>query len=53
MAVTAFLRAQPAPSGAEIKVALAGNVCRCTGYERIVEAAIEGSRASRRLEAAE
>lgn len=53
MTLTVFLRAQPDPSSAEIKAALAGNVCRCTGYERIVEAAIEASRASGRLEAAE
>jgi aerobic carbon-monoxide dehydrogenase small subunit len=53
MTLTVFLRAQPDPSPAEIKAALAGNVCRCTGYERIVEAAIVASRASRRLEGAE
>jgi aerobic carbon-monoxide dehydrogenase small subunit len=53
MTLTVFLRAQPDPSPADIRAALVGNVCRCTGYERIVEAAIEASRASRRLEAAE
>jgi aerobic carbon-monoxide dehydrogenase small subunit len=51
MTLTVFLGAQPDPSRAEIKAALVGNVCRCTGYERIVEAVIEASRASRRLEA--
>ncbi len=28
----------PRPSGAEIRAALSGNLCRCTGYTRIVEA---------------
>jgi carbon-monoxide dehydrogenase small subunit len=53
MTLSVFLHAHPDPSSAEIKAALAGNVCRCTGYERIVEAAIEASRAYCRLEAAE
>jgi aerobic-type carbon monoxide dehydrogenase small subunit (CoxS/CutS family) len=34
----ALLDANPAPSRAEIKEALAGNLCRCTGYVSIVEA---------------
>lgn len=34
----ALLDANPAPTRDEIKVALAGNLCRCTGYERIVDA---------------
>jgi aerobic-type carbon monoxide dehydrogenase small subunit (CoxS/CutS family) len=28
----------PRPSGDEIRAALSGNLCRCTGYARIVEA---------------
>ena len=34
----ALLRANPEPSDAEIKEALAGNICRCTGYGKILEA---------------
>jgi len=33
-----LLRAVPEPSDAEIREALAGNLCRCTGYEKILDA---------------
>jgi len=33
----ALLRRTAAPSDAQIREALAGNLCRCTGYERIVQ----------------
>jgi carbon-monoxide dehydrogenase small subunit len=33
-----LLRRNAEPSGAEIREALAGNLCRCTGYEKILEA---------------
>ncbi len=38
MSLTAFLKTNPAPSRAEVKSAMTGNICRCTGYERIVDA---------------
>ena len=34
----AFLDEQPDPSEGEIKKAMSGNICRCTGYVKIVEA---------------
>ena len=34
----ALLSVNPNPSEEEIRVALSGNLCRCTGYEKIVEA---------------
>jgi carbon-monoxide dehydrogenase small subunit len=34
----AFLEAKPNPSREEIKEAISGNLCRCTGYTKIVEA---------------
>jgi carbon-monoxide dehydrogenase small subunit len=33
-----LLRRNPEPSDAEIREALAGNLCRCTGYEKILDA---------------
>lgn len=36
--LTSFLQHNSNPSEAEIRAALSGNVCRCTGYQRIVEA---------------
>lgn len=38
MAGTAFLRENPEPSEAEVRKALEGNLCRCTGYQHIVDA---------------
>jgi len=38
MSVEPFLREHPDPSEAEIREALAGNLCRCTGYRGIIEA---------------
>ncbi len=37
VAAEALLRRRPDPSDEEIREALAGNICRCTGYQRIVE----------------
>jgi carbon-monoxide dehydrogenase small subunit len=37
IAATALLRENPAPTEAEIRDELGGNLCRCTGYQQIVE----------------
>ncbi|CAA7617007.1 4-hydroxybenzoyl-CoA reductase subunit gamma [Candidatus Terasakiella magnetica] len=37
MAAEGLLRKNPDPSRDEIKTALAGNLCRCTGYVKIIE----------------
>jgi len=37
MAATAFLKEKPNPSEEEIRMAISGNLCRCTGYVNIVK----------------
>jgi len=41
MTTLSFLEENPSPSDYEIKEALSGNLCRCTGYKKIVEAVSE------------
>jgi carbon-monoxide dehydrogenase small subunit len=38
MTLVAFLKDNPAPDEAQIRTALSGNLCRCTGYQHIVDA---------------
>jgi carbon-monoxide dehydrogenase small subunit len=38
MSMVAFLKEHPDPSEEEIREALSGHLCRCTGYQKIVEA---------------
>jgi aerobic-type carbon monoxide dehydrogenase small subunit (CoxS/CutS family) len=45
MSATALLANNPAPSEAEIKIGLSGNLCRCTGYAKIL-AAVQRTAAS-------
>ena len=37
MAAEALLRRNPNPNESEIRTALSGNLCRCTGYSKIIE----------------
>ncbi|CAM5275271.1 Caffeine dehydrogenase subunit gamma [Alcaligenes phenolicus] len=37
---TALLQRNPTPSRAEVREAISGNICRCTGYETIVDAIV-------------
>ncbi len=38
MSARAFLNVNPLPTEYEIRLAIAGNLCRCTGYDKIVRA---------------
>jgi len=38
MAAKAFLDENPRPTPAEVRKAISGNLCRCTGYQQIVDA---------------
>ena len=44
MSLLPFLEENPEPSEVEIRKALSGNLCRCTGYQKIVEAVQVGAR---------
>jgi aerobic carbon-monoxide dehydrogenase small subunit len=43
MSVYAFLQENPDPKEEEIRPALSGNICRCTGYQNIVDAVLLAS----------
>jgi carbon-monoxide dehydrogenase small subunit len=47
MAATDLLARNPDPSEQEVREALAGNLCRCTGYHNIVKAVLAAARAPR------
>lgn len=47
MTLTHVLRHDPAPTAQALRQALSGNLCRCTGYERIIEAALSLGRQGR------
>ncbi|WP_196807142.1 (2Fe-2S)-binding protein [Candidatus Solirubrobacter pratensis] len=44
MTLDAFLRDTPDPTGEQIREALSGNLCRCTGYEGMVRAVAKSRR---------
>ena len=39
-----FLRDNPDPTPEEVRVAISGNLCRCTGYQGIVDAALAAAK---------
>ncbi len=53
MSATALLARSPSPSRDEIKLAISGNLCRCTGYGRIVDAVELAARIKRGEEPAQ
>ncbi len=45
--LTEFLANNPDPTESEVRVAISGNICRCTGYQSIVAAALQAARVLR------
>jgi len=50
MAAKAYLDENPEPNKGEIRNAISGNLCRCTGYKKIVEAVYDVAEESYRVE---
>ena len=48
MTSKALLKVNPQPTQAEVKDAISGNLCRCTGYQKIVDAVLDASEKRRR-----
>lgn len=46
MTLLPFLKANPNPTEAEIRMAISGNLCRCTGYQHIVDAVMIAAKRS-------
>jgi carbon-monoxide dehydrogenase small subunit len=42
-----FLRENPQPTAEEVRIAISGNLCRCTGYQGIVDAALDAAKRMR------
>jgi len=49
MTAKAFLDANPEPSEEEVRDAISGNLCRCTGYSKIVNAILSSAEEVRRM----
>jgi len=49
MTLTEFLRDNPNPREDEVRVALTGNLCRCTGYQGIVSATLDAAQRMQQL----
>ncbi len=44
MSASALLACNPSPTAEEVRAALSGNLCRCTGYTQIVESVLDAAR---------
>ncbi len=47
LSAKAYLDEHPDPDGAGVREALAGNLCRCTGYQKIADAVLSAAREMR------
>jgi carbon-monoxide dehydrogenase small subunit len=46
ISATSLLRENPSPTDDEVRIALSGNLCRCTGYDGIVKAVLAAAESS-------
>jgi len=53
IAAKALLDRNPDPTETEVRYALAGNLCRCTGYDKIVRSVLDAASDMRRTEGAQ
>jgi aerobic carbon-monoxide dehydrogenase small subunit len=44
MVIKNYLEENPDPSRSEVRRAICGNLCRCTGYQHIVDAAMDAAK---------
>ena len=52
MSAAALLQTNPSPTADDVKLALSGNLCRCTGYTKIIDAVLEAATTLRAARAA-
>jgi len=50
VAATALLRSNPRPTESDVRWYLAGNLCRCTGYDKIIRAVLDAAERQRAAE---
>jgi carbon-monoxide dehydrogenase small subunit len=43
MAAASYLKENPSPTEAQVREALEGNLCRCTGYQNIVKSILDAA----------
>ena len=43
ISIVAYLKENPEPTEAEMREAISGNLCRCTGYQNIVAAGLDAA----------
>jgi carbon-monoxide dehydrogenase small subunit len=43
MTAVAFLKENPAPTREQAREAISGNICRCTGYQPIIDAVVQAA----------
>jgi carbon-monoxide dehydrogenase small subunit len=50
MAAASLLKTNPNPSEAEVRKSISGNLCRCTGYQRIINSVLQAVQVAQQVE---